>query len=766
MRPIPTLGWSTASYGDCIMATSQSRGHFAVCGRKVAFGDSRYVEWSEIFAGNPNVAHPIEVARGDPVDWISNFGGCRPYIDYTISSHERQVYNDWKASPGELYLSESETTCAEHTIRRMFSDKYVVVAPHTKNDCGGNKNWYLDRWEQVVALIDLPIVQLGLPGQKKLSKAFQVPTPSFRRAAAILSKATAFLGTEGALHHAAGALAVPAVVLFGGFVHPRNTGYEFHRNIVKTAEPCGRRTLCLHCRAAMAAISVEEVLAEIDLIVPGVVRRPAGGKLSSVSATWNLRPLKYLRAEIDSALPAFDFSTIIECLQIVRKRRAATDREILLLAAAFAAAGDTRSAEKLLNLRRRKAGFEGLRLRLLVTVKQQKNLHAEAARLGMRCLAMGVEEPGLYFQIGRAFQMAGRVRKSTDYFRAAALRQPANPDAWSEYGKMLFLQGRFKEAELFVTTVRLKEHFRGFSGGLEIPWWTPNTERSARLLVWPIDFGIGSQVMFATLYPELSMKYPNLVVACDARLLHVLRTAFPEVTFVTELQAIGMAARSSFSAMATPLCLLPTVRPSVDSFKPFDRMLDTPIDAAMVRQKYLQEKCSLVIGVSWFGGITISDQMTRSVPIENWGCIFSTPNVKFVSLQYDPQMRGYLQQSTRFSVARDIAFAEKHFGVKMLADGEEDKIELLLSKIASCDRVISVDNASAVLAGALGKPTLLLTAASPAWPLQTRRTSSIWFSSIRLLRQQSVGDWQRVMNRAAVYLSRVNKDGEGVRSGA
>src|SRR5262249_52788187 len=88
----------------------------------------------------------------------------------------------------------------------------------------------------------------------------RVVTATFRDALCILSLARLYVGPEGGLHHAAAALGVPAVVIFGGFSSPRATGYPWHSNIAAPGKPCGSIAYCAHCREAMASITVERVL--------------------------------------------------------------------------------------------------------------------------------------------------------------------------------------------------------------------------------------------------------------------------------------------------------------------------------------------------------------------------------------------------------------------------------------------------------------------------------------------------------------------------
>ena len=60
--------------------------------------------------------------------------------------------------------------------------------------------------------------------------------------------------------HAAAALNKKAVVYYGGWIHPRITGYNFHENLYFThsKSPCGARGyLCDHCEKARKSIKVD-----------------------------------------------------------------------------------------------------------------------------------------------------------------------------------------------------------------------------------------------------------------------------------------------------------------------------------------------------------------------------------------------------------------------------------------------------------------------------------------------------------------------------
>lgn len=238
--------------GDWIMATAQIRDMNERTGRQVVVVDRMgRPRWSEVFEHNPRVAK--EFSRD--ADRLLNAGGARPYIRAKTPTH--WFWQRWDSKPGELYLTDEE-------IGRAFEfGGGVLVEPNTKVP-DGNKAWPFERWQQLVGAVDLPWVQVGPAGTRRLSGVRFVETATAREAFAILSWSRLFVGTEGGLHHAAAALGVRAVVLWSEFISPVFTGYAGQRNIRKTTAVCGSRVPCPSCRASMAAITVAEVAAAVQ----------------------------------------------------------------------------------------------------------------------------------------------------------------------------------------------------------------------------------------------------------------------------------------------------------------------------------------------------------------------------------------------------------------------------------------------------------------------------------------------------------------------
>tara|TARA_Y100000389_G_scaffold26629_1_gene22873 strand:- start:10875 stop:12296 length:1422 start_codon:yes stop_codon:yes gene_type:complete len=76
--------------------------------------------------------------------------------------------------------------------------------------------------------------------------------------------------------------------------------------------------------------------------------------------------------------------------------------------------------------------------------------------------------------------------------------------------------------------------------------------------------------------------------------------------------------------------------------------------------------------------------------------------------------------------------------------------------VSSLDLVITVDHIAAHMAGALNIKTLLLLPCVPNWRWEiSHRSTSPWYDSITIFRQDVIGDWNSVINRMKEYLNEI-----------
>ena len=144
-------------------------------------------------------------------------------------------------------------------------------------------------------------------------------------------------------------------------------------------------------------------------------------------------------------------------------------------------------------------------------------------------------------------------------------------------------------------------------------------------------------------------------------------------------------------------------------------------------------------GISWRSG---NKRMgaSRSLGLADLAPVLTLPGFSFVNLQYG-------------EVAADIAALRERLGVNvqqaMGVDVFHD-IDGLLALIDLCDVVVTIDNVTAHLAGALGKAGVVLVPTGRGrywyWGGEER---SLWYPSLELVYQEGDGDWAPAITRAS-----------------
>jgi hypothetical protein len=81
--------------------------------------------------------------------------------------------------------------------------------------------------------------------------------------------------------------------------------------------------------------------------------------------------------------------------------------------------------------------------------------------------------------------------------------------------------------------------------------------------------------------------------------------------------------------------------------------------------------------------------------------------------------------------------------------------------VSHLDLVVSVDTAIVHLAGAMGKPVWVMLPFTPDFRWLLRGESTVWYPSMRLIRQKKLGAWNDVIDRTAADLATLIRPGGG-----
>lgn len=251
--------------GDALIAAGRARKLYQETKQPVLIVGRHNVRyWSDLWNDVPYI---IRRPAGRRYQTLVDGSGVRAYI--AAKTPERWTWRPFTPTPAEIVFTPAELAFAE---RWRGS---VMVEPRVKANTHRNKAWLPERWLQFMYEIHGPWgtdaqTVMCIPRESDRVPRMTWPvaiTPTFRQACAVLSVCRAFVGTEGGLMHAAAAVGTPAVILWSEFISPDITGYAQHRNLRHAGPACGMRTDCPGCRASMEAITVEEVVQNLQEIL-------------------------------------------------------------------------------------------------------------------------------------------------------------------------------------------------------------------------------------------------------------------------------------------------------------------------------------------------------------------------------------------------------------------------------------------------------------------------------------------------------------------
>ncbi len=142
----------------------------------------------------------------------------------------------------EIYLSEEEL----RLIKEKYTFPYIVIAPIGKQKFSSNrKDWGIENFQIVRdSFPGYKFIQTGAKSDTLLDNVIDERGLGMRHTAAMLKNCLFFFGLEGGLMHLSKAVGTKSVIIFGGVLNPKITGYKENLNISTTPEcsPCFNST--------------------------------------------------------------------------------------------------------------------------------------------------------------------------------------------------------------------------------------------------------------------------------------------------------------------------------------------------------------------------------------------------------------------------------------------------------------------------------------------------------------------------------------------
>jgi hypothetical protein len=265
------------------------------------------------------------------------------------------------------------------------------------------------------------------------------------------------------------------------------------------------------------------------------------------------------------------------------------------------------------------------------------------------------------------------------------------------------------------------------------PWLGEESIAGKRLLLYS-EGGLGDTVQFCRYAPMCSALGATVLLEVQPPLLGLLA----DLPGVSQLIARG-SELPPFDYQC-PLMSLPLAfKTTLDTIPAAPKYLHTDKAAVARWRTLLGERSRPRIGLGWSGNPNNPIDQHRSIRLGEWAADLPS------AFQY-------------FSLQKHVRDADRAvLDASPVITSFSDELLDFVSVAALCecmDLVISVDTSLAHLSGALGLKTWILLPFTPDWRWLRERGDSPWYSTVKLYRQKSAGNWNEVLTRVAADLHR------------
>lgn len=366
--------------------------------------------------------------------------------------------------------------------------------------------------------------------------------------------------------------------------------------------------------------------------------------------------------------------------------------------------------------------------------------------------AMIADAPGDargYNGLGFALQDQGRLAEAAVMYERALGLAPDFADAHHNLALVRLYQRDFARAwpayehRLDPTGYRanMRKDLRSVDLFERLPRWRGPDDRPRDAVgIWS-EQGIGDQLLFSSVLPDLVASGVPFVYEVDRRLLPAYQRAFPDARFVAladppapELQHAGAAL---FAGSLPGL-----FRPSVASFARQPRQL---LAAAPERVRHYRDRlgAGFKVALSWRSARPGRLGRSKSATLADCVPLLAVPGVCGVDVQYGDTSA----ERAGLPPGQDLA----HFAdVDCYNDLDE-----VLAILGACDLLITTSNANAHLAAALGKSVWLLYPAERApfhyWA-HGGDHRCLWYPTVEIVTAPELADWPQLVAFTAAKL--------------
>jgi Flp pilus assembly protein TadD len=328
-----------------------------------------------------------------------------------------------------------------------------------------------------------------------------------------------------------------------------------------------------------------------------------------------------------------------------------------------------------------------------------------------------------YASLASIYTKKGDPRKAVWAAEEALKLNPSSDEAkWNGALALLKLRQWKKGWEWYDSMLgvpKLRPHPPAVAG-LDCPLWDG---KGGNLLLTG-EQGLGDEIMFASMMPEVVRDADRVVLAVDPRLVNLFQRSFPD--------ALVTSRRGKDIVVSEPVELthrfamgsLGRLYRNDDGDFPGTPYLKACPDRAKMWRGLLDSLPGKKIGLMWRGGVGGLDEGLRTLDLHEMSALLNR-DVSWVSLSH---LQGAGAECERFYNQTGVKIHHYPF----VHSNDYDDTAALVSQL---DAVVTVTATVAHLAGGLGVPCHVLVPSKPQWRYGAEGDSLPWYRSMKLYRQ-------------------------------
>ena len=346
--------------------------------------------------------------------------------------------------------------------------------------------------------------------------------------------------------------------------------------------------------------------------------------------------------------------------------------------------------------------------------------------------------------LGNALRATGAVEEAVTALRQAARLAPNDAETRIDLAHALLAAGRYRDG--FEAYEARWQGSEMRARALTQPTWDGKPFAGRTLLVHG-EQGLGDQIQFSRFLALAARRGGSLVLECRRALFGLMRGLrdLAGLTLIEQGGALPPHDRQ-IALMSLPRVLGVTLE-TLPADVPY---LSAEPERVHAWRQQLAAVPGLKVGLAWQGNPKARADRGRSLALTALEPVLAAAGVTFVVLQKEHGLNhGLAHLGQRYPLL--VPPADFDCGPEAFLD--------TAAIMASLDLVITTDTAIAHLAGALGRPAWVLLQAAADWRWLIKRTSSPWYPTLRLFRQETPGDWLPVLSAVAHALAARAKAG-------